>query len=379
MPFELAAVVLFEVTYAPHLVHADQAERPALLVGAAGAADAVHVHLGIGRDLDIDHGFQLRDIQPARGHVGGNQHRAAAIGKLHQHLVAIALLQVAMQCQRLVALRAQQLHQFAAARLGIAERQRAGRAEMVEQPPDRTQALAFLHFIEALADGGVVVRRFQLQRLRLAQELVGELVDAFGIRRREQQRLAFLRATAGDVGDIVEEAHVEHAVGFIEHQRVDRRQVQAAAIDMIKNAARRTHHNMRAVNKAIHLRAHRGAAAQRQHLDVLFGAREAADFLRDLVGQLARGAQHHRLHVEAARIKPVQQRQPEGGGLAAAGLGLCHQVLARQCDRQAGRLDRRHFVIAKLRQRGEHGGRQRQGGKSGAGLRLGGGRVHARL
>ncbi len=137
------------------------------------------------------------------------------------------------------------------------------------------------------------------------------------------------------------------------------------------------------MDQAVDLRPHRRAAAQRQHLDVLLGARQAADLLRDLVGQLARRAQHHGLHVEAARIEPVQQRQPERRGLAAAGLGLRHQVLAGQCDRQAGRLDRRHFVIAQLRQRGEHRGRQGQGGESGAGWRLrgglDGGRVHAGL
>jgi ABC-type amino acid transport substrate-binding protein len=49
------------------------------------------------------------------------------------------------------------------------------------------------------------------------------------------------------------------------------------------------------------------AAAQRQHLDVVLGARQPADFLRDLVGQLARRAQHQRLHGKAARVELGQQ------------------------------------------------------------------------
>jgi hypothetical protein len=77
--------------------------------------------LGVGRHVHVDHGFQLRDVEPACGHVGGHQHRAAPVGELHQHLVAIALIQVAVQFKRGIALRAQQVGQIAAARLRIAE------------------------------------------------------------------------------------------------------------------------------------------------------------------------------------------------------------------------------------------------------------------
>jgi len=117
---------------------------------------------------------------------------------------------------------------------------------------------------------------------------------------------------------------------------------------------------MCAVLQARDLRAHRRAAAQRQRLHVVLGAREAPDLLRDLVGQLARRAQHQRLHVEALRIQPGQQREREGGGLAAAGLGLRDQVVAGQRDRQAGGLDRRHRLVAEAGQVLEGRGGERQ-------------------
>ncbi len=93
-------------------------------------------------------------------------------------------------------------------------------------------------------------------------------------------------------------------------------------------------------------------------------ARQAPDFGRDLVGQLARRAQHHRLDGEAACVKVGEQREGKGGGLAAAGLGLGDQVLAEQRRRQAGRLDRRHLRVAELREVGQHLGRERQRGKA---------------
>ena len=57
-----------------HVVHGRQADGAPAGPGAAGAADAVHMHFGVGCDVDVDHGFELRNIQPARGHVGSHQH-----------------------------------------------------------------------------------------------------------------------------------------------------------------------------------------------------------------------------------------------------------------------------------------------------------------
>jgi len=124
---------------------------------------------------------------------------------------------------------------------------------------------------------------------------------------------------------------------------------------------------MRAVLEARRLRTHRCAAAERQHLHVFLGARETADFLRDLIGELTRRAEHHRLHVETARVEPREQRERERRGFAAAGLRLRDQVVTRERDRQARGLDRRHVGVTKLREIREHGGGERKGAKGGGG------------
>jgi hypothetical protein len=118
-----------------------QTERPAILIGAAGAADAVDVDFRVGRHIDVDHRFQLGDVQPARGDIGGHQHRAAAVGELDQHLIAFALFQVAVQGQRMKPLLAQDIEQIAALLLGVAEGQRADRAVVLEQGGHRLQTL----------------------------------------------------------------------------------------------------------------------------------------------------------------------------------------------------------------------------------------------
>ena len=78
--------------------------------------------------------------------------------------------------------------------------------------------------------------------------------------------------------------------------------------------------------------------------------------LRDLVGQLARRAQHQRLRADLREFDALQQRQAERRGLAAARRGLRDQVVAFEHGRQAARLDRRHAHVAErietLHQRG---------------------------
>ena len=96
-------------------------------------------------------------------------------------------------------------------------------------------------------------------------------------------------------------------------------------------------------------------------------ARELAQLLADLVGQFAGRAQHQRLRLDLSGIEPVQQAQPEGGGLAAAGGGLRDQVAALEERRQALRLDRRHLHVAQGVQALQQGGVERQVGEFGLG------------
>ncbi len=130
---------------------------------------------------------------------------------------------------------------------------------------------------------------------------------------------------------------------------------------MVQNAAGRAHHHIGTVLQAHRLAAQGHAATQGDHFHVLAGTGQAADFLRDLVGQLARGAEDDGLNGGTGRARALQafnQRQAKGGGLTAAGAGLRDQVLPGQRQRQAGGLDGRHLGVAQLFEVLEGGGGQ---------------------
>ena len=169
------------------------------------------------------------------------------------------------------------------------------------------------------------------------------------------------RALARDSGNVIKKAHVEHAVGFIQHQCIECLHGQVATRQVVHHSPWRAHHNVRAVFQRRTLPAQRNATAQCDHLDVVHGARQPADFDRDLVGQFTRGAQHQRLHGKAPRVKPLQQRQSKRCGFAAAGFCLGNQIFAGQCWRQTHGLDRGHRQVTQLRQIVQGGRVERQG------------------
>ena len=249
--------------------------------------------------------------------------------------------------------------------LGEAERHAGSRAEVVQDFGHCAHAFFRGNLVETLFDLRVVVKRFGFHRLRITHELRRQLLDAHRVGGGEQQGLPARRGLFDDVFDGVVEAHVEHAVGFVEDQRVQAVEYQRTLAQVLLDTPRGADDDVGAVLQGSDLRAEGHAAAQGQDLDVVFGTGQAPDFLGHLVGQLAGRADHQGLAAEVARVDRVQQADAEGRGLAAAGLGLGDQVHALEDHRQALRLDRRHLGIPEGVEVSQHGGRQGQSIKSG--------------
>ena len=176
--------------------------------------------------------------------------------------------------------------------LGEAERHAGRRAEVVQDFGHDAHAIFRGDLVETLLDLRVIVERLGFHRLRIAHELRRELLDADRVGCREQQGLTTLRGLDDDVFDGVVETHVEHAVGFVEDQRVQAIEYQRTLAQVLLDTPRSADDNVGAVFQRGDLRAEGHAAAQGQDLDVVFGTGQAADFLGDLVGQLT-GRAHH--------------------------------------------------------------------------------------
>ena len=155
---------------------------------------------------------------------------------------------------------------------------------------------------------------------------------------------------AGDAADVLDEAHVEHAIGFVEDEERHAAELHVAALDQVEQAAGRGDQDVDATRQGLDLAAVAHAAddgAEAQAEAAAVGV-EAA---RDLDGKLAGRREDERaralgLGAFAGSGEVLQHGQREGRRLAGAGLGDAQNVTALQQRRDGARLDRRGHGVA---------------------------------
>ena len=207
--------------------------------GASGAANAVHIVFGFHRQAVVDHVGDGGHVQAAGGDISGHQNLHAAIAKSHQAAIAQTLAQGAMQGHGAETF----LHQVIGQ--AIAFNLRAGKHHSlvdggVAQPVVEQLALV-RHVVgpqQRLRDGGVLVlRRIDLDALRLAHDAGGQLHDARRKGGAEHHGLTALQRELVDFGQVVGKAEVEHAVGFVNHQKLDLVELDLHAALQVEQAA----------------------------------------------------------------------------------------------------------------------------------------------
>ena len=183
---------------------------------------------------------------------------------------------------------------------------------------------------------------------RRVQEFFGELGDLRRHGRREEQRLARERDHLADALDVGDEAHVEHAVGFVDDEDLDAVEQQLAALAMVEQAAGRGDQHVGAALELLVLLVEGDAADQQRDVELVVLA-VLDEVLLDLRGEFARRLEDQRARharAGAALFEPRQHRQHEGRRLAGAGLGDAEHILALQGVRNGARLDRRRHGVA---------------------------------
>ena len=358
----------FDVAQQAMLVDAHQRHGVARAAGAAGAADAVHVVLRHVWQLEVHHVRQLVDVEAARGDVGGDQHVELHALEVGQRPRARALALVAVDGGGADVGLVELLGQRVGAVLGAHEDQHLVPVVVVDQLDQQVALLRLVDVVDALGDqvGGGIARR-HLDQLRVAQQAVGEAADLVGEGGGEEQGLLLLRHQREHFFDVVDEAHVEHAVGFVQHEDLDARQVDGALADVVEQTARRRHQDVDAALQRLDLRADADAAEDQRGFQRQEMAVGAHAFL-DLGGQFARRCQHQNARLAAGggrlRAEQLQNGQGEAGGLAGAGLGGGHQVAAGKDDGNRLRLDRRRLGIAFFGNGAKNLGAQAEFGKA---------------
>ena len=225
------------------------------------------------------------------------------------------------------------------------------RVAIAQQREEQRQLLLHRGEVDRLRDAiDRHLVRLDSNELGIVHVLVGELEHSMRERGREQhvQAPVMLRQSPQHVANVLDEAEIEHAVGFVEDEHLNAAQAEHALFVEIDEAPRRADQDVDARGEHLALfvvirAAERQAELERQ---VLAERRRIGVYLH---GELA-----SRRHDQRARrrragfrderrvvLQPMKQREQEGGGLARACLRLARDVLTIERQRQSLALDRR--------------------------------------
>ena len=231
---------------------------------------------------------QLLDIQTTRRDVRRDQHAHFAVLEAGQCLGTRILALVAVNRRSTDAGLLELGRQTVGTVLGTGEDQHLVPVFLDDQVLEQRRLVALLHGVDMLLDLlGRGVARAGFHRHRVIQQLVGHAANLIGEGRGEQQRLTLGRQQLEQTADVVDEAHVQHAVRFIQHQRLEIGEIDGLLGVQVQQTARRGGQDLDARGQAADLRVDLHATeyhgiAQLQVTGI------GSDVLVDLRGQFTR-------------------------------------------------------------------------------------------
>ena len=177
------------------------------------------------------------DVDAARGDVGGDEHCDLTVGESLQRTLAGHLGEVAVDRRGAHAEVQQVGFDSVAGALGLAEHQ-----GLADAGGDRCDDLVLVHVVngqEQVVHGADHVgRRVDRHLDRILHVALHQMADIAVERRREQHRLARCGALAQDPLDLRGEPVVGHAIGLVEHDDLDRAQVDLVLLQQVDQSQR---------------------------------------------------------------------------------------------------------------------------------------------
>ena len=162
--------------------------------------------------------------------------------------------------------------------------------------------------------------------------------------------LAFLRQTADDFAHVVDKAHIQHPVGFVQHEDLHPVQPDQSLAHQVQETAGAGNDDVCAAVQGFHL-ASLADTAEDDGAVQAFSLTVKLEVLPGLQGELPgrgedQGTDHFRVPLRGQRFQPLQDGQGKSGGLSGACLGTAQDILSLQDQRDRGLLDGGRDFIA---------------------------------
>ena len=200
----------------------------------------MHVVLGLVGEVEVDHVLDVVHMDAASCNVGCHHDLDLAGAEVLEHREALVLAHVAREHLALHAAAAQRLEDVFGGGLAVAEHDGSGfrmKGDVVEEHLELVFGADHVH---DLADGvGGVVVAFDLGLDGGVHPARCEAHHVVGERGGVEHRGAFVARgqMAHDAAHVGDEAHVEHAVGLVDDERIDFAEIEHAALAEVEQAA----------------------------------------------------------------------------------------------------------------------------------------------
>ena len=310
-----------------------------MLVRAPGSADTVQIVFVFSRQIKIDDCFHVIDVDAARRHVRRNQNREfSAPEVVHDH-IALALLHVAVDALRLIAFLFEALGQPVGHKLRVTENHDALVDIRIQQIQQMVNLLVLFGRNDILRNlRPILLRRFDGNFNRVMLIFPRNRQHILIRRRGEQHHLPLVRRRLDDARHVLDKAHVEHLVRFVQHHRVDGIQMDVAAVHVVQQPTGGCDENLRFALECGKLLGNRLSAVEHSNAAALDVLGQFGQFIPDLQRQFAGWRKHHFLNFRFIKLHIFEHRNAERAGFARAGWCDCVHVRAGHHQRNRLRL-----------------------------------------
>ena len=325
----------------------------------SGPADSVDIglrHLG---QIVVEDMGQLFDVQPPGGDVSGHQGLEFPGPEVGQGLLAGGLALVAVDGGGGDPVLAQLPGHLVGPVLGAGKDQGVFHRQLLDQLGQQPGLIALVHEVHRLPDslhrGGDRVHRHPD---RGAEERVDQIGDLRRHGGREEHGLLPGGQPLQDLLHVVDEAHVQHAVGLVQHEDLQLLQMDEPLVVEVHQPAGGGHQDVHPPVEGLHL----GVLAHTAEDDSVAQGQMAAiglEAVTDLDGQFPGGGEDQGADGAALHrggTEPLKDGGGKGAGLACAGLGTAQHVTPFQGRGDGLLLNGGRPGVALFLQGGEDGG-----------------------
>lgn len=343
--FEFLADQAFDRVQLAAFIPGAERNRHAVGARSSGPTDPVNVALRFDRHVEIDHVADAIDVDSASGNVGRDKHADLVISKRVQCFLTRVLSFVTVNRDRLDAALVKFFHQRVGAVFGTCEHDRTRHVAAQQQFGQRGNLVVTSHDSQPLldqVDAGFLRR--DVDRDRVEQQAAGQFPDVRRERCGEEHRLTLFRQRRNDFLQCGQETHVEHPVGFVEHEHLDVFKLDVALVHQVDQTTRCRDQHIDALTHRIDLAALIHAAVDESGAELhVFSV--LVKTIVDLNGEFAGRREHQsggpvRGGTRFFMAEEIKDGQRKRGGFSSSGLSTTEHVLAGDAWRDGLRLNR---------------------------------------